>query len=167
MELESLATLAKSVRYLSCGKFKRGAELINDASHSISQDNEKVLTIIAECRTLGLIIQTRKYLHKADNLLKDNEFEQALHRYESIGVIGIPRELAIQVMHNKAVCLSRLHQLDLSMSLFQEALLYRSLHSTTIQNIAFLCMARSDYVAALKHFSDVIHIDNIDRKSVV
>ena len=161
-EIRCLDLLRKSIRYMSCGKLKKGSELINEALRFGLNNSEEILDSIAECKKLGLIIQTRKYLMKADQLLKGKQYNEALERYQTIGCVGIPHDLAFQVLHNKAICMVQVGDLNGSLVCFRQALAIDPMHSLALRNTAYVLMALKMYDNALHFFSDLIRMDEID-----
>ena len=161
-EIRCLDLLRKSIRYMSCGKLKKGSDLINEALRFGLNNSEEILDSIAECKKLGLIIQTRKYLMKADQLLKGKQYNEALERYQTIGCVGIPHDLAFQVLHNKAICMVQVGDLNGSLVCFRQALAIDPMHSLALRNTAYVLMALKMYDNALHFFSDLIRMDEID-----
>jgi tetratricopeptide (TPR) repeat protein len=164
MDLHALDLLAKSVKFMSCGKLKRASELISQASRIATSEHEHIIEC---CRELGLTVQTRKYLSKADTLLAAADLGPAHDKYVAISGRGVAQELLFQLLHNRAVCLGRAGRYMEAVCYFQEALLQNPFHPAGLQNAAFSFMAAGEYELALQYFSEVIRLDRVDPKSLL
>lgn len=159
VEKQRLELLSKAVRFISCGKLKRGSQLFMEANHP--QQSTDMHNMINECRTLGLLVQARRCLRKADDCLCVGSFEDALQYYDKVPPSGLPTELSFQILHNKGVCLVRLGRYHEAVLCFQQAQAYMPDNSTVLQNLAFGLMMSEDYENALQVFAAVIRNDDI------
>jgi tetratricopeptide (TPR) repeat protein len=119
-ELRSLHLLGKSLACLSQGKLSQGSQLIAEA---IRPDNsEPVKAMVAECQRIGFIYQAREILARGDARLKTEDYIGAVQAYQSTDLAGLPRLLAFQLLHNKAVALVLLDKYEEAIAVFEEAL---------------------------------------------
>jgi tetratricopeptide (TPR) repeat protein len=158
---QRLTLLTKSIHYLSCGKLKRSAQLMVEAVRHNEDGYDVLGEIISECQRLGLLVQARKQLAKADSLLQQNMPESAYEKYCAISLKGVPTELAFQIIHNKGVCCVALDNLSGAVECFLQAARRVPSDSIALENLSFTYLLLQDYDKALQTFSDVIRIDDI------
>lgn len=164
-EKQRLELLSKAVRFISCGKLNRGSQLLSEATRE--GDSDDMRNMINECRSLGLLVQARRCLRRADEFLLAGAYQDSLDCFNKVPSAIMPVELSFQIFHNKGVCLVRLSRYTEAVPCFEEARTLMPGNSIVLQNLAFALMLVNEYEAALHVFAEVIRNDDVPPTSLL